>query len=289
MKFFKLKFKYIPVMKKQIVFLLILLLGTFTSAQAQSKKDLEKQLKEANAKNDSLQKANEALKAKADSGKISIAPIDTASKTITLEVTKVTGDSAVVVVKRDTMVSKNDSLTKVVSVNSDTVKKTGEPSVVVAPVIKNTPKTTGYQPEDLRTENEHLKYIINQYFGKGTIPLKADDFHGLWLMSMQYFKITDDSAKSGLINVPAPPDIRTPVRIIFIDFELAEVSFSSGEPMKCFYKINAFSSTQPYSIDLTKGPELNVRLQVNPTSGTELQVSYKKGNGYFTGYMRKML
>lgn len=264
-------------MKKQLILLTLLLAGAAFTAQAQSKKDLEKDLKTANAKNDSIQKAYNELLAKTDTSKKGT----TVTDSVNVVVVAITKDSAGTVVKTDTTVK--------------VVTAAAAPATATAPTpnatfgISGTPSSTGDQIEALRAENERLKYIVNQYFGRGTIPAKPEDFGGLWALSLQYFKVTDDTSKSGLINVPAPPQSRVATQVIFIDFELAEITFSSGEAMKCFYKINSFSNTQPYSIDFTKGPELNVRLQVNPTSGSELQVSYKKGSGYYSGYMRKML
>lgn len=254
-------------MKTKLILLVLFLFGGILTIQAQSKKDLEKDLNATKTEKDSILRAYTKLKAKNDSlQKVLnvISGIDTSIQN------QVLSDSSV---KRSNL----DSTTK-----SST--KTNTPQ---APVSNN--KTSNSQLDELRSENERLKYTLNQYFGKGTIPATQKDLTGLWALSLQYFKITEDSSKSGLITVPAPGTSRAAVRIIFIDYELAEITYNTEETVKCFYKVNSFSATQPYSIDFTKGPELTTRLQVNPTSGNELQVSYKKGNGYYSGFMRKML
>jgi hypothetical protein len=76
-------------------------------------------------------------------------------------------------------------------------------------------------------------------------------------------------------------------RIKFVDHEIAELTLANGEVIRSFYKIFEFSIEKPYRIELSKGSELNINLIVCHTNEGELQVSYKRGNGYFQGTLRK--
>jgi len=132
-----------------------------------------------------------------------------------------------------------------------------------------------------------LKYFVEQFGGNGVLPANAKDLMGVWGINVFGFKVIGDTARNGLV-ADAQTNTDKLIQINLIDAEFAEVQFSGGEVVKCFYKINAFSTTAPYYIDFNKGEELNLRLYINHTE-TGIKVSYKgKNNTLLYGSMKRI-
>jgi len=83
-----------------------------------------------------------------------------------------------------------------------------------------------------------------------------------------------------------PADVNLVSKAIVFDLETVQLIFAKGDSIKCFYRVNSFSKDKPYTIDVTRENKINIRLNVNPFDG-EFYVSYKKGTGYFYGFLRK--
>lgn len=140
--------------------------------------------------------------------------------------------------------------------------------------------------DSLRTEIGHLGFVVNKYIGKGTIPADKKDLSGTWDFNVRWYKIAEDSIQSGINLMASPPDSNGVTKLVFIDFETVIVIFSKGDSIKCFYQVNSFSSDIPWTMDLTRTPKVDIRLNANPFDG-ELYVSYRKNKGFYYGFMHK--
>ena len=139
-----------------------------------------------------------------------------------------------------------------------------------------------------KEEIAKLKYFVEQYGGGNEVlPANAKDLMGIWGLNISGFKVIGDTLRTGLV-VDMLTNTDKLIQINLIDTEFAEVQFLSGTIVKCFYKINSFSTTAPYYIDFNKGDDLNIRLYINHTE-TGIKVSYKgKNNTLLYGSMKRI-
>lgn len=244
-------------MKKIIT--LVLLIGLYSgNLFGQSKADLTLKI-------DSLTKANTVLKKKLDSVTVYTIPYKEIRKRIIRYDYKPTDFPKIL----DTILLRRDSTALGVKVLNDSLSHL---------VVQNHAQ---------KEEIDRLKYFVEQFVGgNGILPANAKDLIGIWGINVFGFKVIGDTARSGLV-ADALTNTDKLIQINLIDAEFAEVQFSGGEVVKCFYKINAFSTTAPYYIDFNKGEELNLRLYINHTD-TGMKVSYKgKSNTLLYGFMKR--
>lgn len=259
-------------MKRKIIVLTLLLIALSISLYAQKKKDLEKDLAACTAAKDSIQKTLAGLTTKYDSVSKACLSYDKMKQTIKEKVTKTN--------------FQNENIGKIIDslqINRDSALVRAKAKL---PVVRDSVKSLNRLCDSLRKEVGHLTYMINKYIGKGTIPATAKDFSGSWTFNTRWFELADDSIQSGIILKPTPIDVNLVSKAIVLDFETVQVIFAKGDTIKCFYKVNSFSKDKPYTIDLTRESKVNIRLNVNPFDN-ELYVSYRRGKGYFYGFLRK--
>ncbi|MEI6575994.1 MAG: hypothetical protein WCO63_07450 [Bacteroidota bacterium] len=275
-------------MNSKALLLTVFMLIPFLFVEAQSKKDMEKDLAKAKLEKDSLQKVISKLSANIDStGKVIVARKkvgDSIQKEVSIyeDMYKVLLEK---VVKYKFAPDKISGIIDSIWLKKDSLQIITKAKFVVA---KDSLRKSNLVKDSLTIEISHLHYVVAQCLGKGTIPMIQAQLNGTWTLNFQWYKIAEDSLQSGINILPSPADVHVAIQIVFIDAEMAEVTLSSGTAVKCFYKVNSFSNSKPYSIDLNRGSDINIRLNCNPTNYGELQVSYRKGNGYFSGYMRKI-
>lgn len=260
-------------MKVKSILLTVFLLLMISYTQAQNKKDCEKDLNACTAKSDSLNKALTGLGSRYDSLNTGYQVYNTMYGTISSKLSLGDFDPAKMGTILDSLKSSHEA--DLAGVESE------------KEALRDSVKYFSMMADSLGTEAGHLKYIVSRYIIKGTIPLNEKEFTGSWAFFTQYYEVVNDSLMNGLILMPAPSDFKSLSRIVFVDQEIAELTLSNGESLKCFYKIKSFSKDKPYVIELSKGSELNINLVANHTREGDLQISFKKDNGYFQGYMRK--
>ncbi len=143
------------------------------------------------------------------------------------------------------------------------------------------------QNRSQKEEIAKLKYFVEQFGGNEVLPANTKDLMGIWGVNVFGFKVIGDTARNGLV-VDMLTNTDKLIQINLIDAEFAEVQFSSGKIVKCFYKINSFSTTAAYYIDFSKGDDLSIRLYIIHTE-TGVKVSYKgKNNTLLYGSMKRI-
>lgn len=139
--------------------------------------------------------------------------------------------------------------------------------------------------DSLRKEVELLQYAVNLIKGeRGAIPNDSKDFSGPWKLVLRKMRIAGDSPRSGIVDASNEPVTKTTnflesnsvTAINFVDSEFAELSFSNGEEAKCYFLVNEFSKTKPYSIDF-KGAKADFKMYFMHTS-VGLHVSFQIPN-----------
>jgi hypothetical protein len=262
-------FNKITSLMKITSFLTFLLLLMAITSTAQSKKDIENELTLCYKQADSLKKVLNALRVDFDSLSKSNASYQELYRTLGAKLSPEGKEPADLSNALDSLIKHYQEALKTGNALSDSM---------------------GYwrlTADSLGQEVGHLKYIISKYIVKGSMPLNTQDFIGSWTLLTQWFEIYVDSPMTGLVLLPPPPGMQSLARIKFVDHEIAELTLANGEVIRSFYKIFEFSIEKPYRIELSKGSELNINLIVCHTNEGELQVSYKRGNGYFQGTLRK--
>jgi len=259
-------------MKKLSVMLSVALIVLFHSVQAQSKKELEQSLAKITASQDSILKLYTGISAKFDSvNKVCLA-YDNMAKVIREKL-----------IRYDYKPENIGKIIDSLKTNNDSVLAKG---VAKLSALRDSVTSLRNLSDSLRNEVSQLAFVVNKYVNKGTVPASAKDFSGSWELNLKWFEIASDSNQSGIILKPIPAGNNTILKIQFIDFETAQVFYSQGDSIKCFYVVNSFAPDKPYSINLTRENKLNLHLNVNPFDG-ELYVSYRKDKGYYYGFMRK--
>jgi hypothetical protein len=252
---------------------------------AQSKKDLDKDLANCKASRDSIQKDLDSLTLAYDSIRTRYLQYDTMYSVIKEKYIGFDFKPANVVRVVDSLRAKRDStLIKSAMSNNAKTDSISEKTDIAQLVSASTNQDL---IDSLQEEINHFRFVFEQYFADGTIPQSQNDLIGIWKVRLQWFELANESEKTGLYLKPAGSNNPYLISIQFVDTELAELTLNSGAKVKCFYKVNSFSKDKPYSIDFSKWKEVDNRLFISPSSTGELNVSYKKGDGYFYGFMRK--
>jgi hypothetical protein len=259
-------------MKIKLLILSVLLIAAGQSLHAQSKKELESSLNAATASKDSIQKLLTGLTVKYDSVHKAFLAYDAMYKTIKEKLVTHGFEPKNMGEILDSLKLENDTVIAKIK-----ARMTG---------LKDTVQTLNHLNDSLKTDIGHLKFMVSQFMGKGTVPATQKDLTGTWALTLKWYELANDSIKSGIILMPVPTEYNIVTQIIFLDVETATVIYSKGDSIKCFYKVNSFAQNKPWSIDLNRGNEVNIRLNVN-ASGGELFASYRMPKGYFYGYMRK--
>ena len=259
-------------MKFTLPVLSVLLIVLLQSAQAQSKKDLEKYLASATASKDSIQKLFTGLSSKFDSVSKACLVYDKMAKTIKEKVIKYDFNPENMGKILDSLQSNRDSAI---------AKEKSKFSL-----LRDSVKIYAHLSDSLQKEIGHLAFEVNKYVGQGTLPATEKDFIGLWTLNTRWFELADDSIQSGIILKPTPAEYNLVSKILFIDFETVQIIFSKGDSIKCFYKVNSFAKDKPFSMDITRDNKVNIRLNLNPMDN-QVYVSYKRGKGYLYGFLRK--
>ncbi len=259
-------------MKKLSILLSLVLVVLFQSVQAQSKKELEQSLARVTASQDSLQKLFTGLSAKYDSvSKVCLA-YNNMAETIREKLIRYDYKPENIGKIIDSLKTKNDSVLA--------------KGVAKLKILRDSVTTLKQLSDSLRIKVSKLAFAVNKYVNTATMPATVKDFSGLWDLNLKWLETTNDSSQCSIILKPTPAGNNTIVKIQFIDFETAQVQFSQGDSIKCFYAVNSFAVDKPYSINLTRESKLNINLNVNPFDG-DLYVSYRKDKGFYYGFMRK--
>lgn len=259
-------------MKHCLLFLTLILTISIQPLKAQSKKELEAQVLKLTAEKDSVQQLLNKVSGQFDSVNKMYLEYHLVYKTMTE--------------KEIPYKFKPKDIGKLL----DSLKLTRD-SVIAGirarvTYIRDSLRNLNRVIDSLHTENKHLNFVINKYIGKGTVPATLKDLSGTWVLNTRWFEFANDSIQSGILLMPTPPDQNPLSKVVFTDAETALLIFAKGDSIKCFYRVNSFSSDKPYSIDLSRDSRVNIRLLANPAEG-ELYVSYRKGKGYFYGFIRK--
>ncbi|MEI7981374.1 MAG: hypothetical protein WCI71_06945 [Bacteroidota bacterium] len=260
-------------MKSRLFLVSLVLIVLFQSARSQSKKELESSLAKMMVSKDSIQKQYTSLSATYDSINKAYLVYDKMAKSIKEKI-----------IHADFKPENASKIIDSLYLDRDSVAKKIKAGIAA---LRDSVKIVNRISDSLRNEITNLAFVVNKYVGKGTLPPTAKELTGAWAMNLRWYELASDSLQSGIILKPAPADYSPVTKIIFIDFEFAQLNFSSGDSIKCFYKINSFAADKPFTIDFTRENKVNILLHVNPIDG-ELYASYRKGKGYFYGFLRKM-
>ena len=260
-------------MRSTLLVITILILVSFQPVMSQSKKELEKQLATVNASKDSVQKLYTSLSVTYDSINKAYLAYDKMAKSI-----------KEMIIRADYKPENASIIIDSLFINRDSVAKKIKAGIAA---IRDTLKISVHIADSLRNEITHLSFIVNKYVSKGTLPPSEKELTGAWALNLRWYELSSDSLQSGIILMPTPPEYSPMTELLFLDFETAQVTFSKGDSVKCFYKVNSYAPDKPFSIELTRENKINIRLHVNPLEG-ELLVSYRKGKGYFYGFLRKL-
>lgn len=261
-------------------FLIVLMLMTFASF-AQSKKEKEQAQKDTQAKMDTLTKSNAALKASNDK-------LTHQYDSLKKEYDKY---HKLYVTIQDKVVKKPFDPAKMASI-IDSLKAGRDSLTLKAAAAGAVPSQAQHQIDSLKKETDGLLYTVNLLRGKpAKSPASIKEFTGTWSLILRKVKIIGESPRAGIIDIsdeaPAktdPPLAVNPITAItFIDQEFAEFTFKNGEKGKCYYVINEFSPTKPYSIDF-KGTKADFRMYfMNTIVGSRIsfEIPGTKGVYYF--------
>lgn len=276
-----------------------------TTLSAQSKKELTKSLQAEQAVNDSLRKELAAAQTILDSlterQKLATDDLsphgDEYKNFYTYVFTKYlkpnlkTDTAALSIAQATTML---DSL---VVARSRKISKLDSTSVQ----SKDSIATLKSNNERLRVQLETLKRAFAESNGSDRIPINEADFLGAWDLFMLPVFVIGESPKSAIVSLAQlnmPDSLHDalqraiPRSINFGKDDLAEITFMGGRTTNCFYKINGFSRTEPYYIDLSRGDDLSIRVYVVNTSkglqiSTELPAAKEGVRRYLFGYMKQ--
>ncbi len=259
-------------MKFNLLLLSVLLVAAIAPAKGQSKKDLEKSLTENTVAKDSIQKLLTELSARHDSVTKACLAYDAMYKIIKEKI-----------VHRDFKLATIGKVADSMQISVDSAFKITKARFVA---LRDSVKMSSRRSDSLQAEISHLNFVVNKYIGKGTIPGDRKELAGSWDFNVRWYKIAEDSIQSGINLMATSPDSNSIVKLAFLDHETALVIFSKGDSIKCFYQVNSFAKDKPWTMDLTRVPKINIRLNLNPFDG-ELYVSYRKNKGFYYGFMRK--
>lgn len=266
---------------------LILILFTSATAFGQAKKDLEQNLAACNASRDSLKSQLSQLQIRYDSINKLYQDYDTMYGIVRDKYIGFNFKPKQIGHIVDSMRAKRDSTMTKSSATLSTTDSTKADVIPLTSLSNDSLSVYKYFVDSLRSENNHYRYVFEQYFKHGTIPTRQEDLVGLWKVSLRWFEVAKRSERSGLLQTQPALGNSYIASINFIDAELAELTLSNGSKIKCFYKVNEFSLTKSYTIEFSKWKEVDIRLFVTPSKDGELYVSYEKASGYFAGFMRK--
>jgi hypothetical protein len=254
-----------------------------TLAFSQSKKEKEQAQKNAQAKLDSVTKANQVLTATNKS-------LTAKSDSISRAVEKYYGLYKVI---KDKVVKKDFDPTRMTAIIDSL--KSGRDSLVLKAAAASVNKKQSKQIDSLRKETEGLQYTINLLRGKpAKSPTEVKQFIGTWSLVLRKVRITGQSPRSGIVDISDEPVAKTTTpleenpltQVTFIDDEFAEFTFKSGGKAKCYYVIDNFSPTKSYFIDF-KGTKADFRMYfMNTVAGPRISFEVPGTSGvYFFGQM----
>lgn len=260
-------------MKTSTLFLLMLMVA-FTSF-AQKGKDKDAQILALQTQVDTLKKANE---------KLTIENKALSEKTDSLS-TALGGYYGLYTVIKDKVV-KMDFKPEQMSAIIDSLRA-GRDSLInlsgaSSIMLRDSLKQVISKSDSLKKETEGLLYTVNLLRGKSTpAPADVKDFTGTWSVIVRKVKIIGESPRAGIVDITNQPAAKTDnflqnntiSKLTFIDGEFSELTFSNGEKVKCYYLINDFNKTKPYSIDF-KGAKTDVKVHFI-TTNEGLRISYQ--------------
>lgn len=260
-------------MKTSTLFFLMLMVA-FTSF-AQKGKDKDAQILALQAQVDTLKKANE---------KLTIENKALSEKTDSLS-TALGGYYGLYTVIKDKVV-KMDFKPEQMSAIIDSLRA-GRDSLInlsgaSSIMLRDSLKQVISKSDSLKKETEGLLYTVNLLRGKSTpAPADVKDFTGTWSVIVRKVKIIGESPRAGIVDITNQPAAKTDnflqnntiSKLTFIDGEFSELTFSNGEKVKCYYLINDFNKTKPYSIDF-KGAKTDVKVHFI-TTNEGLRISYQ--------------
>ncbi|MEI7501211.1 MAG: hypothetical protein WCK84_12295 [Bacteroidota bacterium] len=259
-------------MKIKLLLLSVLLIVSVQLAKSQSKKELESNLTLMTASKDSIQKLLTAISARHDSVSKACLAYDAMYKTIKEKI-----------VHYDFKPTNFNKIADSMQISVDSAFKKSKARFVA---LSDSVKMLSRLSDSLRNEIGHLAFMVNKYIGKGTVPADKKDLSGTWEFNVRWYKLAGDSIQSGINLMTSSPDSNSITKLVFVDFETVLVIFSKGDSIKCFYQVNSFAKDKPWTMDITRGTNISIRLNANPFDG-ELYVSYRKGDGFYYGFMRK--
>lgn len=271
-------------MKTKIILLLML---CATAAFGQSKKEMEQAQKNAQAKLDTLTKANAAL---TSTNKSLVAKSDSLAK----ELEKYFGLYTVIkdkVVKKEFDPAKMSAIIDSLKAGRDSLTLKAASAAVNADANKQQTMLV----DSLRKETEGLLYTVNLLRGKpAKSPQDVKQFIGTWSLVTRKVKITGQTPRSGIVDISDEPVAKTAsplelnpiMQITFIDAEFAEFTFKNGDKGKCYYVIDNFSPTKSYFIDF-KGTKADFRMYfMNTVVGPRISFEIPGTTGvYYFGQM----
>lgn len=289
----------------QRLLLLLACVCASVALHAQSKKDLQKSLTAEKAVSDSLRKELVATKTILDSvmtrQKLSADSLqmqgDVYKNFYTYVFTKylkpnLKSDTAALSVAQATTL-----LDSLVAARSKKISKLDTLSTQSKDSIANLKGAN----ERLRVQLETLKRAFAEANGSDRIPSSEADFMGEWDLFLTPVGMVGESPKSAIValNQSVMTDSAyqalqqmLPRSIVFGKNDLADITFMGGRTTNCFYKINGFSRTEPYYIDLSRGDDLTLRVYVVNTSkglqiSTELPPVKEGVRRFLFGYMKR--
>lgn len=260
-------------MKTSTLFFLMLMVA-FTSF-AQKGKDKDAQILALKAQVDTLKKSNEKLT-------IENKAMTTKTDSLSTALGSYYGLYTVIkdkVVKMDFKPEQMSAIIDSLRAGRDSlISLSGASSIM----LRDSLKQVIFKSDSLKKETEGLLYTVNLLRGKST-PAPADlkDFTGTWSVIVRKVKIIGESPRAGIIDITNQPAAKTDnflqnntiSKLTFIDGEFSELTFSNGEKVKCYYLINDFNKTKPYSIDF-KGAKTDVKVHFI-TTNEGLRISYQ--------------
>ncbi len=148
---------------------------------------------------------------------------------------------------------------------------------------------------DCNRQNELYLSLLNSHLYEAAFPHTEKELIGSWQLFLNPMQLSGDAYNSGLIshNPFAVADSLQQYNIFQIDFlpdDLATIYFKNGRSQKCFYEVNGFSVSKPYSLTCSKQDEFKMTIHVSPMPAG-LEVSYEIPQStsqvlYFNGLMK---
>ncbi len=150
--------------------------------------------------------------------------------------------------------------------------------------------------QDINIRDDIYKDLILSSLNQASFPKSESDLQGKWNLFLNPVLLQGNPYESGItgINPFVVKDSIASNKILSIEFqkdELATIRFSGDVEQKCFYAINDFNATKPYSIQFSKQDEFKLTLMVSPMPDG-LMVSYEvpektKKVIYYLGLMKQ--